>query len=196
MALAIPALLPAALHAYRYSDYLALEEHSLVRHEFVRGEIYAMAGGTPEHAALAATVLRLVGNQLPKGCRSYTSDLRVRIDASDVTTYPDGSVICGTVERSPVDALAAINPILIIEVTSSSTETYDRSAKLEQYKLLPSVKEVLLVSHSKAQLTAVRRATNDAWTMHEAASGESLQLWSIGGSLPVDDVYEGVFGDP
>jgi Uma2 family endonuclease len=85
----------ARLHRYTYEDYLLLEQHSQVRHEFLDGEIYAMAGGTPEQAALASFVLRHIGNQLPAGCRTYTSDLRVRISKSDLTTYPDGAVICG-----------------------------------------------------------------------------------------------------
>ena len=92
-----------------YEEYLALEELARVRHEYVRGEIYAMAGGTPEHAALAAATLRLVGNQLHAGCRTYSSDLRVRAEANDVTSYPDGTVVCGKVERSTKDPLAIVN---------------------------------------------------------------------------------------
>jgi len=87
--------LPVPLHRYPYREYVALEEHSPVRHEFIAGEIYARAGGTPEHAALAAAVLRAIGNRLPAGRRTYTSDLRVRIENQAVTTYPDGAAICG-----------------------------------------------------------------------------------------------------
>lgn len=79
---------PARLHRYSYVDDVLLEQHSQVRHEFLDGEIYAMAGGPPEHAALAAVALRLIGNQLPAGCRTYTSDLRIRIAEGDLTTYP------------------------------------------------------------------------------------------------------------
>jgi hypothetical protein len=110
----------APLHSYSYAEYVALEEHSPVRHEFVAGEIYAMAGGTPGHAALAATVLRLVGNQLPAGCRAYTSDLRVRVAASDSTAYPDGAVTSGRSLRAEDDPVAVTNPILLIEVTRPS----------------------------------------------------------------------------
>jgi Uma2 family endonuclease len=153
--------LPLPLHSYSYQDYLAIEEHSLVRHEFVAGEIYAMAGGTPEHAALAASVLRLLGNALPPACRAYSSDLRVRIQASDVTCYPDASIICGALAVSAQDPLAATNPVLIVEVTSASTESYDRGAKLEQYKLLPSIQEVLIVSHQARQLSLHRALPMD-----------------------------------
>ncbi len=181
--------LPAPLHHYSYAEYLALEEHSRARHEFVGGEIYAMAGGTPGHAGLAATLLRLLGNQLPAGCRAYTSDLRVRVAASDVTTYPDGTVICGKIVRAPEDPLAVTNPVLLVEVTSTSTETYDCGAKLEQYKLLPSVREVLIASHRTPQLTLHRRAADGSWTAAEAGPGGSVALESLGGRLAVDDVY-------
>jgi Uma2 family endonuclease len=181
--------LPAPLHAYTYAEYLALEEHAQVRHEFLAGEIYAMAGGTPEHAALAATLLRLIGNQLPEGCRTYTSDLRVRIAASNMTTYPDGSVIFGNVARASDDPLAATNPVLLVEITSSSTEAYDRGAKLDQYKRLPSVQEVLLVSHRQRHLALHQRAADGSWTVHEAGAGQVLELQSIHGKLTVDDVY-------
>lgn len=178
----------AARHRYTYAEYRALEDMSPVRHEYFEGEIYAMAGGTPGHAALAATVLRLVGMQLPAGCRAYTSDLRVRIPASTLSTYPEGAVICGKTVRADDDGLAATNPSLVIEVTSPSTEHYARGAKVEQYKLLPSVREVLLVSHEQPWLVLHRR-TGATWTTHEARAGQSLELTSIGGRLAADDVY-------
>jgi Uma2 family endonuclease len=180
---------PAPLHRYTYADYTVLEEHSPVRHEYVAGEIYAMAGGTPGHAALAAMALRLVGNQLPAGCRAYTSDLRVRVEASDVSTYPDGAVICGKAHRAADDPLAVTNPLLLIEVTSPSTEAYDRGTKLEQYRLLPALREVLLVSHRERRLTVWRRGASGEWSSQEAADGSGIELTSIGARLAVDDVY-------
>jgi len=186
---------PAPLHRYTYVEYVSLEEHSTVRHEYVAGEIYGVAGGTPSHAALAAAVLRLVGNQLPAGCRAYTSDLRVRIAASDSTTYPDGAVMCGRSVRADDDPVAVTNPILLIEVTSPSTEAYDRGTKLEQYRLLTSVVEVLLVSHEAPRLTICRRGEGGAWTSTDAGAGEALELTSVGGRLAVDDVYRDFAAD-
>ncbi|HJS75279.1 MAG TPA: Uma2 family endonuclease, partial [Vicinamibacteria bacterium] len=84
---------------YTYAEYLALEEFSSVRHEYLGGEIYAMAGGSPDHAALAAAFIRVIGTHLPPGCRAFTSDLRVRIPATGLSTYPDVAVICGPTER-------------------------------------------------------------------------------------------------
>jgi Uma2 family endonuclease len=170
-------------------QYLALEEEGQVRHEYFDGEIYAMAGGTPDHAGLAAVALRLVGNRLPRGCRAYTSDLRVRIDATGLSTYPDGSVVCGKTVRSSEDPLAVVNPSLLIEVTSASTEEYDRGTKLEHYQALSSVREVLIVSHREPRLTVHHRGEDGTWVVEEAYSGGSVKLRCIGAELDVDDVF-------
>lgn len=182
--------LPGPIHSYAYTEYVLLEEHSPVRHEFIAGEIYAMAGGTPEHAALAASVLRLLGNQLPSGCRAYTSDLRVRVATADVTTYPDGAIICGKVVRAADDPLAATNPIVVIEVTSPSTETYDKGAKLDIYKTLPSLKEIVIVSHREPHISVHRRKPDGTWETLEAREPAApLEVQSIGAQLTLGDVY-------
>ena len=174
---------------YTYAEYLALEDESSVRHEYLDGEIYAMAGGSPDHAALAAALLRIVGNQLPRGCRAFTSDLRVRIETTGLTTYPDAAVVCGRTQRAPEDPLAVTNPILLVEVTSPSTEDYDRGEKLRHYKGLPSVLEVLVISHRDAELTLHRRA-EASWTTITARRGESLELSSVAARIAVDDLYQ------
>ncbi len=162
------------LHAFTYADYVALEGHSPVRHEFVAGEIYAKAGGTPEHAALAATVLRMIGNQLPAGCRTYTSDLRVRIEASNVTTYPDGAVICGKVVPATDDPLAATNPLVLVEVTSPSTEAYDRGLKC--------------VAHARRSVTVLSRA-GEGWTEETLDDQGEVVLAGLGVRIELAAVY-------
>src|SRR5262245_48637801 len=107
---------------YTYQEYLALEDESPIRHEYLDGEIYAMAGGTPDHAALAAAAISILARLAPAGCRTFTSDLRVRIPATGLSTYPDGAVVCGRTARAADDHLSVVNPILLIEVTSPSTE--------------------------------------------------------------------------
>jgi Uma2 family endonuclease len=180
--------LPAALHCYAYDEYLQVEAHSLVRHEFIGGEIYAMAGGSPEHAALASVVMRLIGNQLPPSCRTYSSDLRIRIHSANASVYPDGTVICGKVVRAVDDPLAAVNPTLIVEVTSPSTESYDRGDKLAHYKLLPTLREVLVVSHATPHVELHRR-TDAGWTTIEVGPNGRIELESIAAHLLVNDVY-------
>lgn len=183
---------PARLHRYTYADYVLLEEHSQVRHEFLDGEIYAMPGGTPEHAALAAAALRHLGNQLPAGCRTYTSDLRVRVSASDLTTYPDGAVICGKVVRALEDPLAATNPVVLLEVTSPSTEAYDRGAKLEHYRSLPSLREVVVLSHREPSLELHRRQADGSWASTRVGPGERALLESLGAHLDVSALWADV----
>ena len=173
---------------YTYAQYVALEEESPIRHEYLDGEIYAMAGGSPDHAALAATIIRLLGSQLPRGCRTFTSDLRVRIPSSGLSTYPDVAVVCGRTERAADDGLAVTNPVLLVEITSDSTEDYDRGEKLRQYTQLPSVREVLIVSHREPHLTLHRRDTS-GWIVIEARSHHELTLETVAARLDVNEVY-------
>lgn len=173
---------------FTYAEYLALEEESSVRHEYLDGEIYAMAGGSPDHAALAAALIGALRGQLPPGCRAFTSDLRVRIPVSGLSTYPDAAVVCGRTERAADDGLAVVNPVLLVEVTSTSTEEYDRGEKLRHYKQLVSVREVLIVSHREPRLTLHRR-DDEAWTTIEARRGETLEVVSLAARITVDELY-------
>jgi Uma2 family endonuclease len=173
---------------YTYADYLALEEESPIRHEYLEGEIYAMAGGTPDHAALALNILSIIRSQLPRGCRAFTSDLRVRIASTGLTTYPDGAVVCGGTKRAPDDPIAATNPIVLIEVTSNSSEEYDRGEKLRHYQTIPTLREIVIVSHRQPRLS-VHRREEQGWASSEAVAGESISLASVGAVVRVDDVY-------
>lgn len=173
---------------HTYAEYLALEEEASARHEYLDGEIYAMAGGTPDHAALAAALIAAIRSQLPPGCRMFTSDLRVRIPATGLSTYPDGAVVCGRTQRAADDALAVVNPLLLVEVTSPSTEDYDRGEKLRHYKNLPSLREVLIASHREPHLTLHRREDGD-WKVLTAERGGALTLVSVAAQVAVDDVY-------
>lgn len=183
---------PARHHRYTYEEYRRLEDESDTRHEYLDGDIYAMAGGTPEHAAKAGDIIGILRAQLPRGCRVFTSDLRVRIPASGLSTYPDAAVICGPILRASDDPLAAVNPVFLAEVTSSSTEHYDLGEKLEHYQKLPSLREVLVASHREPRLTLHRRE-GEGWHTLSAGRGETLPLVSIAGTIAVDDVYRDEF---
>jgi len=179
---------PARRLHYTYAQYVALETESPIRHEYLDGEIYAMAGSSPDHAALAATVIGLLRPQLPDGCRAFTSDLRVRISVTGLSTYPDIAVVCGPTARAADDPLAVVNPIVLVEVTSDSTEDYDRGEKLRHYTALPSLREVLFVSHREPRLV-VHRRQDSGWEVSEARAGTTLSLESIAATIAVDDVY-------
>ena len=122
---------------YGYDEYLAHEEACNTKNEYLDGQIYAMAGASPAHNRLASAVTGLLVPQLLRGrCRTYSSDQRVRVRATGLATYPDVTVICGPVELDPDDPRqhTALNPALLVEVLSSSTEEYDRGEKFEHYK--------------------------------------------------------------
>lgn len=183
-------------HEFTFLDYLRVEEDSGLKHEFLDGDIYAMSGGSPDHAAIATTIGRLLGNQLAgRPCRVFSADLRIRVRATGLGTYPDGSVVCGRLELDPEDPKGhtVTNPVLLIEVLSPSTETYDRGKKLEHYRQIASLSEVLLVAYDRRELTVWRRG-DDGWSAHPAGPGETATLASIGCALAVDDVYHDPLG--
>src|SRR5438128_1599651 len=110
---------PMALHRYQFADYLRVEADSNVKHEFLGGEIYAMPGGTPRHAELATSVSALLFAQLRPGpCRLFSSDLRIRVAATGLATYPDASVVCGELETDPESTTTVTNPRVLVEVLS------------------------------------------------------------------------------
>ncbi|MBI4957190.1 MAG: Uma2 family endonuclease [Myxococcales bacterium] len=173
-------------------EYLSVEEHGDLRHEYLDGEIYAMAGGTPEHAALAARMLLELAPKLP-ACTALTSDLRVRIEATGLSTYPDASFVCGPAERSATDRTAITNPTVLIEVTSPSTEDYDRGDKLSHYQQIPSLRAILVVSHAAPRITAVERV-GDTWRTTDYRAGERVALSAPAVELEVDAVYRALAG--
>lgn len=176
---------------HTYEDYLSALELSSVKLEYCDGEIYAMAGGTPAHADLAASVVRIIGNALLGQCRVSSSDLKVRIDATDLSTFPDATVVCGERQLASLDRNAVTNPTLLVEVTSPSTEDYDRGDKLSHYKQLPSLRAVLIVSHRRAQVTVVER-TADGWREREFRAGDVLTLETPSLTMSVDELYTGI----
>jgi Uma2 family endonuclease len=180
------------LHRYTYDTYLENESSSNVKHEFLDGEIYAMAGGTVEHAVLAVNVSAALRAQLrDRPCLVASSDLKVRVLATGLSTYPDVTVICGPVERDAKSREVVLNPTLVVEVTSDSTEEWDRGEKLEHYKLIPSLQECVLVSHRQRRIEVIVRASG-SWKTHSAGPGESVGLPSVDATLAVDDVYSKV----
>jgi Uma2 family endonuclease len=181
----------ATRHRHAYADYVRIAEYSNVKLEYHAGEIDAMAGGTPEHAALAFAFAGIVGKQLPERCRGFTSDLRVRIVESDMATHPDLTIVWGEMVRAEDDRMAVTNPVVVVEVTSEGTELYDRNEKREHYQRVPTLREIVLVSHRERRIEVWRRG-EDGWTSAAAGPSESIVLESIGVRVPVDEVYRGV----
>jgi Uma2 family endonuclease len=182
----------APLHRHPFVDYLALEEASNTRHEFLNGEIYAMAGGTPQHAALAVSVSASLLGQLRDGaCRVFSSDLRVRVLATGLATYPDVSVVCGQLERDPESPTTVVNPLLVVEILSDGTEAYDRGEKLDHYRRVASLQAVVLVSHREQRIDVWDRVAGGPWRLRSFGAGETAELEAPPIRLAVDEIYRG-----
>jgi Uma2 family endonuclease len=182
---------PASKPRVSYADYLALEQKSVTKHEWLDGVIYDMAGGTPDHAGLALAVGGELRAQLRgKPCRAFSADLKIRVLATGLATYPDVSVVCGQLETDPEDANAATNPKLLVEVLSDSTEGYDRGEKFSHYRRIPSLLEYVLVSQRQPHIEVFRKNEAGKWELaEEGRSGDTVPLTSVGCVLSVDDVY-------
>jgi Uma2 family endonuclease len=180
---------PAAVSRMSFAEYLELERTSEVKHEYLRGEVFAMAGGTPEHARLAANIIRELGAALrDRPCSVFTSDARVRIEATDRATYPDVTIVCGRLEHAADDPDSITNPIVIVEILSDATEAEDRGEKFAHYRRLASLREYVLVSQRARRLEVYRRR-DERWLLDEAGVAETLRLESIDVVLSVDEVY-------
>ncbi len=177
------------LHRYTLALYLELEEESSTKHEFFQGEIMAMAGGTPEHAALAMAVgFQLISQLRGTPCRVFSSDLRVQVSASGLTTYPDVTVVCGPSERHAESDSIVLNPRVVVEVTSDSTEHYDRGAKLEHFQKIPSLDAVVLVSHRETLVEVWTRAPG-GFVHSVARAGERAKVAPLGVEIDVDALF-------
>ena len=176
---------------YSYDEYLSSLEMSKVKLEYCDGEIYAMAGDTPAHADLAAAAIHLLSNALIGRCRVSTSDLKVHVEATSLSTFPDVTVVCGERRVAAIDRNATTNPTLLVEVTSKSTEDYDRGEKLSHYKQCPSLQAVLFVSHRRPQLTVISRV-GSGWQTHEYRQGERVTVPALSLDLSVDELHAGI----
>lgn len=176
-------------HRLSYGEYLELEAGSDQRYEFIDGVAYAMAGGTPEHSRLAAAMIIALGIALAdRGCTVYTSDLKLRIDATNRSTYADAVVVCGPEVRSKLDPNALTNPTVIVEVLSTSTEASDRGEKWRHYQHLTSLREYVLVSQDEPYIEVFRRS-GDEWVLRTARAGQLFELPSQGVQISVDRIY-------
>ena len=181
----------APRHNYTLRDYLEVEELSVVRHELIDGEIVAMAGGTPEHAALSSAIAALLGRQLSgQPCRTYSADLRIRVQATGLATYADASVVCDPVLRDPGSPTHVLNPKVVFEVLSPGTEFYDRGEKREQYQRIDALYEYVLLSQDAPRVELWSRGgASEAWSYSVYGPGDFVALRSIGCRLGVKELY-------
>lgn len=179
-----------------YAEYLAFEARGSTKHEFINGEVFAMAGGTIEHGALAVAISTALSNALQgRPCRVLSSDVRVRVQATGIATYPDVSVVCAGIEVAPDDASGVLNPVLVVEVLSDSTEAYDRGAKAAHHRRIPALREYVLVSQREPLIEVYRRNERGNWELvAEARRGERAELASCGEVITLD--VDAIYRDP
>jgi Uma2 family endonuclease len=176
---------------YSFEEYLAIEREREYKSEYFAGEMFAMAGATENHNLVAFNVANVLGRQLKdRPCKAYLSDMRVRIEATGLTTYPDASVVCGPPQFHDAKRDILLNPQVIVEVLSPSTESYDRGKKFEHYRKLDSLRDYVLISQDRRQIECFTRQPDGRWTLHEASEpGSSLRLASIECDLPANEIY-------
>lgn len=169
-------------------EYLAMEAASPIKHEFLDGEVFAMAGARPSHNVLASAALVALGVLVRGGrCRVFNSDQRIYIPETGLYTYADGGVACGRWELHG-DGMCLRNPVLLFEVLSPSTRDYDCGVKLEHYRQLSSLRHVLLIDEPERRVEHHRRDDAGAWSMTELRVGR-VALDALGGAIDLDEVY-------
>ncbi len=176
------------------SEYLAFERKSAERHEYLDGQLYAMAGASYNHNQIMGNVYGILYTQLrAKPCRVLPSDMRVKISQTGLYTYPDISVVCDEPQFDDAQTDTLLNPILLIEVLSPSTEAYDRGQKFRHYRTLGRLREYLLVSQDAVHIEHYSRQDDQHWLLTDVVGLEAtLKLPAIDCILPLTDVYERV----
>jgi len=176
------------------ADYLDLERQAATKSEYLNGQIYAMSGASRKHNTIVFNLARRIGNQLDgKPCRGYVNDMRVKVSPTGLYTYPDVVVACGEprFEDSHVDTL--LDPTVIIEVLSDSTEAYDRGDKFAHYRALESLTDYLLVAQDKPRIEHYSRQPDGQW-LYSVADGLDARMGiaTIGCALHLAEVYDRV----
>jgi Uma2 family endonuclease len=182
-------------HLLTVEEYLRFEETAEVRHEYFKGEVFAMAGGTPSHARIMANLIRECGNALRhSGCEILGSDLGVKLP-SGLYTYPDASLSC-----SPqFEGNFLLNPSVLFEILSESTEAYDRGRKFQQYREIDTLQTYVLIAQDRLYVEHYRRGPGERWTMQDLTSlAHKLTIDLPSGemvSVDLPALYEGVVFD-
>lgn len=173
-------------------EYLAWERREERKHEYFEGEVYAMAGGSPRHNRLSSRITTALETALGGRCHVFSSDQRIR-SRERRYVYPDVSVVCEAPVIEQQDVL--LNPTIIVEILSSTTEQYDRGLKWDGYQVLPSLTDYVLVSQERARIEHFARTSDGRWVYTSANAGERIRLTN-GTLLDLDAIFAGVFELP
>lgn len=185
---------PAEKRSWTPEEYLAWERLQPGKHEYFQGAVSAMARVTLEHSLVLVGIASELGNALREGpCQVLLSNMRIKVRATGLYTYPDALVVCGKADLEDDARDTLLNPTVLVEVLSDSSEAYDRGKKFEQYRSIPSFTEYLLVAQDQVLIEHFSRQADDSWVLREARAGGKIDLASIGCVLQVDQIYLKVF---
>jgi Uma2 family endonuclease len=175
-------------------EYLALERETLTKHEFYKGELFAMAGGSPNHTTICMNISSELHQRLSrKGCRAFNSEMKIAVQAFDLYTYADACALCGTPNFLKETDAIIDNPSLIVEVLSDSTEDYDRSKKFLFYRALPSFNEYLLIRQDKPFVEYYAKLAEHKWLLTEVEGlSAKVYLKHLGITIPLNKIYANV----
>lgn len=177
------------------AEYIAIEKETHTKHEYHDGELFAMAGGTIEHGIISGNTfgeIKFALREKKSSCRALNSDVKLHIQASNKFLYPDVMVVRGEIERSNDETSAVTNPVVIVEVLSRSTESYDRGDKFFAYKDLPTLQEYILVDQYKAQVEIYSRRS-DLWSINRISGlDQQLEISYLEITLELENIYEGI----
>lgn len=177
-------------------EYLAFERASEEKHEFADGEIFAMSGGTYEHSIIAQAFGAMLRTALAgRKCSVPNSDMKVQIPATDKFVYPDAAVVCGRPQFKDDKRDVLLNPKIIVEVLSPSTEAYDRGDKFTNYRTIPALMHYIMAAQDKPYVEVYTRQENGSWNLVEYRAGGIIELSALECSLEVDQIYAGVFDE-
>jgi Uma2 family endonuclease len=175
-------------------EYLEFDSVSDIRHEYSDGEIFAMTGGSLNHNQININIAGQLKNKLTgTPCRPLASDMRVKIEELGKYTYPDIVIVCGNIELEKFKGIETLlNPVAIIEILSDSTEAYDRGKKFTDYRLIPSLREYILVSQNHCNVEQFSRGDRGIWQILNPCTDmeRSITIESIGCELLLSDIYE------
>lgn len=175
-------------------EYLEMENASPEKHEYYKGEVFAMSGAKVPHNRISSNLIgELIIRLKGKKCQPYGSDMRIHIPSNTLFTYPDISIICGDVVTLNNDDYNVLNPTVIIEILSPSTKNYDRGEKFKLYRDIPTLKEYILVDSESIHIEVFRLNEKNHWELEEYNDiAISLQFKSIQESILLSDIYNGV----
>lgn len=176
------------------AEYLEFERKSDIKHEFLNGRVWAMAGASWEHNQIVMAASALLFSQLRgKSCTVNPSDQRLKVMKTGLNTYPDISIVCGEPVFAGNEFDTITNPTVIIEILSPSTEAYDRGDKFQHFREIETLQEYLLISQDKARIEGYRKQTDGRWLLIDVVGlDNSYELSSIDCTLALSDVYENV----